>query len=287
MAQSADVREPILASWKISEVLWRYPETLEILLNVSPAFAPLRNPLLRRVQSRLVTVAQAAQIAGLESAALVHRLNLAVGLTAPDNAARGTLAPSTDATPPWVGRAPIAVELDARRFHRRGEEPFQAIMTAVARVPVGWVFRLRNTFEPVPLYDVLGKRGFIPWTCRLGPDDWEVWFLNDGAGREQPADAKSKASQPKPSLNWATADSTLTIDVRDLVPPEPMIKILETLTALPPGGTLLVRHVRRPMHLYPRLDELGYRHETRELGPEQIEVLIQKPITPTSGEEQP
>jgi hypothetical protein len=55
-----------------------------------------------------------------------------------------------------------------------------------------------------------------------------------------------------------------------------MIKILETLETLPVDARLLVHHVRRPIHLYDRLDEIGYAHETRDLGPGKIEVLIQK-----------
>src|SRR5688572_2459783 len=75
--------EPILASWKISEVLERHPHLLDELVGLSPAFAKLRNPLLRRVQTRLVTVAQAAVIAKLEPAALVVRLNRAAGIAEP------------------------------------------------------------------------------------------------------------------------------------------------------------------------------------------------------------
>jgi len=37
----------------------------------------------------------------------------------------------------------------------RGEEPFHAVMTAAAAVPVGQALRLRAGFEPLPLYDVL------------------------------------------------------------------------------------------------------------------------------------
>ena len=62
-----------------------------------------------------------------------------------------------------------------------------------------------------------------------------------------------------------------------LVPPEPMVKILQALETLPDDSRLLVHHVRRPMHLYDRLDEMGYAHETRELGPGRVEVMIQKP----------
>ena len=43
-----------------------------------------------------------------------------------------------------------------------------------------------------------------------------------------------------------------------------MVRILETLREIGAGQTLLVHHVRRPIHLYPRLDALGCTHETRE-----------------------
>jgi hypothetical protein len=62
-----------------------------------------------------------------------------------------------------------------------------------------------------------------------------------------------------------------------------MIRILEALEELPVGASLLVHHVRRPMHLYPRLDDLGYRHETREIGPNRVEVLIEKPANPAKN----
>jgi hypothetical protein len=47
-----------------------------------PAFARLRNPLLRRVQAPLVTIAQAARIAGLDPDLVVQTLNDAAGLSA-------------------------------------------------------------------------------------------------------------------------------------------------------------------------------------------------------------
>ena len=53
--------EPVLASWKVSQVLKRYPELLEVLVSLNPTFRMLRNPLSRKVQRRLVTVAQAGR----------------------------------------------------------------------------------------------------------------------------------------------------------------------------------------------------------------------------------
>lgn len=271
-------QEPILASWKISEVLQRYPQLLDELVAISPAFTKLRNPVLRRVQTRLVTVAQAAQIAGLDPAVLVRRLNEAAGITSPvavSTYSDGDQAGVSEDAPPWVEGAPVAAELDVRPMLERGEEPFKAIMKSARPVPIGSALRLIAGFEPVPLYDVLGKQGFVPWARQDASGDWEIIFYRERAAGDAPPAPDTTARAPQ--LDWnEPAASEVTIDVSELVPPEPMIKILQALEGLPPGGRLLVHHVRRPMHLYDRLDEMGYAHDTRELAPDRIEVLIQK-----------
>ena len=66
------------------------------------------------------------------------------------------------------------------------------------------------------------------------------------------------------------------IDVSALPPPEPMVKILEALAALPPGGALHVRHARVPIYLYARLDAMGCAHQTTEVGPGHVELVITK-----------
>ncbi|MBX5491397.1 MAG: DUF2249 domain-containing protein [Chloroflexi bacterium] len=273
-------QEPILASWTIHEVLARYPELLETLIALSPAFSKLRNPLLRRVQSRLVTVAQAAQLAGLEPAALVRQLNAAVGgNTAPLEAdASGPAGAAAELPPAAFADAPIVATVDARPLLDRGEEPFGAIMAAAARVGVGEALLLRNSFEPLPLYDVLGQRGFRHQTRQLAPDDWEVRFVRVAAPGRAPAMPEAGASAPVPVAPAQQAPAAVvTIDVSDLVPPEPMVRILGALEALAPGQTLLVHHVRRPVYLYPQLDALGYRHETRDREGGGVEIWIHKP----------
>lgn len=270
--------DPVLASWKVSEVLKRYPELLDVLVDLNPTFRMLRNPITRKVQSRLVTVAQAAEIAGMEPADLVRSLNQAIGITAPVvEAGEGPAADgAAGGPPPWVDTAPVGTEVDARPFQKTGQEPFSVIMAAVREVEVGQVLRLRNTFEPVPLYDVLGMRGFVHFTRQLGPDDWEILFLNIGSGQAKPTDTGAAANPEGPALDWDAPSATLRIDVSEMVPPEPLIRIMEALEQLPEDATMLVHHVRRPIHLYSRLDALGYQHETRDLGPGQVEILIRK-----------
>lgn len=53
------------------------------------------------------------------------------------------------------------------------------------------------------------------------------------------------------------------VDARDLEPPEPMEKVMQTLALLRHGQAIRLLLHREPFPLYPLLAERGYRHETR------------------------
>lgn len=145
------------------------------------------------------------------------------------------------------------VRLDVRESLRRGEEPFARIMTTVKALAADEAMLLRAPFEPVPLYRVLGGLGFAHWTERHASDDYEVWFYRN-----------------------ATA-APARLDVRGLEPPQPMVRVLEALDALPPGGSLEVVHDRRPVFLYPQLDDRAFIHETDEPEPGVVRIRIRRP----------
>lgn len=69
-----------------------------------------------------------------------------------------------------------ALRLDVRPFHERGEEPFEAIMAAIASLAPDQEFLLVNSFEPVPLYRVMDKRGFAHETTEISADEWHIVF---------------------------------------------------------------------------------------------------------------
>jgi TusA-related sulfurtransferase len=55
-----------------------------------------------------------------------------------------------------------------------------------------------------------------------------------------------------------------TLDARELPPPEPLQNTLERLTELPDETLLVQYNDRVPQHLFPKLDDRGYEHETVE-----------------------
>lgn len=64
-----------------------------------------------------------------------------------------------------------ARRLDAREIDG---EPFGAITGALEELGADETLLLINSFEPVPLYDVLEQRGFEHEAEQIGEDEWHV-----------------------------------------------------------------------------------------------------------------
>ncbi|HLH70691.1 MAG TPA: DUF2249 domain-containing protein [Candidatus Dormibacteraeota bacterium] len=71
--------------------------------------------------------------------------------------------------------------LDVREMMAQGADPFAAIMRVVEQLQPGEEFELVAPLEPVPLYEVLGARGFEHDTEDLGGGDYRVVFRPVGS----------------------------------------------------------------------------------------------------------
>jgi len=295
----------ISADVTVARLLDEHPQLVEVLVGFNPHFEQLRNTMLRKVMGPRVTVAQAARIAGVPVEEMLTALRRAVGET--DLAPHPALSPEGSgssaaprapegggACPPPApcqqegggegegeGESPMPValasvpesqhvHLDVRDDIGRGQEPFARIMAAVKQLRDGDVFALRAPFEPIPLYGVLGKRGLAHWSERLGAADWRVWFYREAAV------ASAAPAAAAPEQQASAPRGRLRLDVRGLEPPQPMVRVLEQLASLGPGQVLEVIHDRRPLFLYPQLDDRGFAHETDEPEAGVIRILVRR-----------
>ena len=162
--------------------------------------------------------------------------------------------------------------LDVRDDLRRGGEPLPRILQAVGSLSPGQGLRLLATFEPLPLYAVLGRKGFGHQAVRHGEADWEVLFSPQGVPPAQPAAAP--AASDAAVAAWPTP--TRSLDNRGLLPPEPMVRILDALEHLAPGQVLEALNERDPVFLYPELQARGAAIHT-EKAAEGVRLLIRRP----------
>ena len=259
----------VLPDDRVSDVLARDETLVDVFVRHSPHFEKLRHRALRRTMARLVTVAQAARVAGVAPEVLLRDLNAAVGAASVPG-----VAPSTDRA---AGRHPqgaAVVELDLREDIRAGREPFPRIMAAVAALATDAVLHLRTPFEPAPLFTVLSKRGFAHESRENGPGDWSTWFWRGGDGAPSgDASATARATPPGGDATMHAAHEQW-LDVRGLEPPEPMLRTLAALETLPPGHTLVQVNARIPQFLLPILHERGFEFDIDESAPERVLVRI-------------
>jgi len=153
--------------------------------------------------------------------------------------------------------------LDVRDDIRRGREPFSKIMQAVATLAPAQDLMLLAPFEPTPLYGILAQQGFRHSAETTTEGDFKVRFSRTGAD-QAPVAKGSGASERRTVRAACDGVPVLDVDARGLEPPQPMVKILEAVATLPKGALLRAHTDRRPMHLYPQLEERGFAAESTE-----------------------
>jgi len=160
---------------------------------------------------------------------------------------------------------PRTITLDVRDDIRNGREPFGKIMQTVAGLKDDEQLHLIAPFEPAPLYAVLAQRGYAHESKPTPEGDFEVLFTRGSGAPTKPegtaAPLQSSSSSPSRAC---TGLPVIEVDARGLEPPQPLVKILEALAALPAGARLRARTDRRPMHLYAQLEERGFVGESEE-----------------------
>ncbi len=265
----------ITGTTRLAELFEKHPETVGVLARLHPHLGDMSAPKRRALVAPRLTVAEVARLAGLDESTVVDTLRRAIGEVAPDatdRPASQTGAPGLDPSLPVPPTRPDvldrlhAVHVDVRDDIRRGAEPLGAIVVAARKLADDEVLVLRAPFEPIPLYQVLVLRGLAHWTERRAVDDWSVWFYRD------PSPTSVAPSGP------ARREDVVSVDVRGLEAPQPMVKVLEQLDRLRPGQTLVVLHERRPMFLYPQIDERGFVHETDEPETGLVRITIRRPL---------
>lgn len=152
------------------------------------------------------------------------------------------------------------IKLDVREDIRTHGNPFAKIMDAVVHLSEDQNLMVIAPFEPAPLITVLRRQGFSHHSNQLSSGDWEVTFSRATEPTEQRPQGPVAPEHKKPS----ETNGSLAVDARGLEPPQPMVRILEALSTLPPDSVLHARTDRRPLHLYAQLEARGFKGETEE-----------------------
>jgi len=149
----------------ISDVLEQYPELEEVLMNSSPKFKKLRNPILRNTFARVTTIYQASLVSGIPAKHLLKKLRKAAGLDPSTEEFEQYPQTSQYLTdiPEWMEAVTKWTDLDVRPYLKKGIAPLDMILDEVNSLKPAEAIRIINDFLPVPVLDILSDRGCLVW----------------------------------------------------------------------------------------------------------------------------
>ena len=159
---------------KVGELLETYPSLESVLIGMSPAFAKLKNPVLRRTVARVATIQQIAAVGGLNVDEIVNRLRKEVGQFAEAGSLKSEVSRTSDpevpeseistGIPGWFDEGKIVKRFDAAPVINSGGSPMNDILSQTKDLMAGDIFELTTPFVPAPIIDMLKSKGFKVYT---------------------------------------------------------------------------------------------------------------------------
>lgn len=264
----------ITSDTRIKELLKDNREmVIDALVKFNSNFSKLRNPVLRSLMGRRVTIADACNVAGCtlqDFMSVMRSLGFVIG--------EGTAAELREGRVGQIN-AHNYVELDVRPILAANKDPLKTILSAINNLKANEGLKLINSFEPVPLINLLREKGFDYTIVKPDPHTVITYFNR----ADSVLQAKIDLPEVKVSADMESFDRMLMqfpaeeikyIDVRNLEMPTPMVTILESLGELKKGGALFVYHKKRPVFLLPELEKRGYKYLFKDMAEGNVNILI-------------
>ena len=159
---------------RLGELLERWPGLEQVLVDLSPHFKALRNPVLRRTVAKIATLRQVSSVSGVALGTLIETLRAGAGL-APAAFADAPGAPARP-RPAWAALEAAVRTHDARTAIAAGEHPMARVMADLAALRGAEVYALVTPFVPAPLVDLAREKGFDAYSAVDGDELVRTFF---------------------------------------------------------------------------------------------------------------
>lgn len=158
---------------KVGEMLDTYPQLEEVLISISPSFAKLKNPILRRTVARVVSLRQAAEIGNVDVGGMVLKLRKAIGLNILDIKPEEEDSQNKEIiTELTFNNNDISVSFDAIDIINSGNSPMKEILAKAEQLHKGETMELITPFVPQPIIEFLTSKSYI---CRYKKEGGKVY----------------------------------------------------------------------------------------------------------------
>ncbi|MHB1680102.1 MAG: DUF2249 domain-containing protein [bacterium] len=170
------------------------------------------------------------------------------------------------------------IKLDVREDIKKGDDPFKKIMGVISLLKNDEALELINNFEPFPLYSVLKNKGFEHIANHIDGGFEIIFYKTDNTNSTEIIDKDwgNENNFNDDDLKKLAHCKEIEIDVRELEPPQPLLKIFEIIENMDGDSALSIIHERKPIHLYPRLKDAGFKFLTKEIKEDLYHIKVWK-----------
>ena len=147
---------------KVGELLDTWPQLEPVLIEMSPAFEKLKNPVLRKTVARVASLQQIAVVGGLSLDTIINRLRKEVGQEKAEEKSEKSVYLS-EIAPEWFEEKNIVKRFDASPLINSGGSPMNEILHQVSVLSQNEIFELTTPFIPAPILDMLTSKNFRVW----------------------------------------------------------------------------------------------------------------------------
>ena len=164
---------------RVGELLDTYPDLEPVLLELSPAFKKLKNPVLRKTVGKVATLQQAAALGNISVTGLVNTLRSKVGQQLFEGESSGDGI--NYEKPGWFDPGKVSVTFDASPLIDSGQNPMQEVFDHLELTNAGEIFLLTTPFVPAPIIELIDKKGYKHYCMKSDQGSCSTYFTIPGS----------------------------------------------------------------------------------------------------------
>ena len=159
---------------KVYSLLKAYPQLLEVLINLSPRYKKLTNPILRRTITRVASLRQASYLGGFTPEFLVNSLRAEVGQNPINDDMKEEEL--TKNLPSWA-KIKESGYMNATKLLDEDKNPLKLINKEYKKIKKDEIIVIESDFIPSPLIDEMRKKNAIVIVIEAQKQGWYKTYI--------------------------------------------------------------------------------------------------------------
>jgi len=272
--------EVITAEYKVRDTLEKYPQLKEKLIELSPKFKTMQNPVMWNTIARFATFKDAAKVSGYSLCEMLHFINKELGVEDrlskefPDCIKEEDSLVAQSVAITWEEPETI------HNISKNENNKLPQIMKKIEALDYQQCLVVESSFVIDPLIKIISDKEFLFNLVEIHPQKYRLSVYNNLKSNQNDSDTTNIIIFD--NENWQLKkDSFEPLDVRQMQS-DPFDIIIQKAHSLEEGSGFVLIQTFLPHPMVNMLSEMGFEHKTEEKSASEHWVYFYKTITQDS-----